>query len=342
MILQQRKTRHQIERFVTVIAAVLIACPVQNLAAQSDKRGRAEVTEQLVHVQTKDDIADSGAVFAPPKDLAKPIAIIWIPGWGVNFYFPTYVEIGGALAKRGYTTIAANTRMHDIGNVEAWRGEERVRGGGYWGVPSEQVQDLEAWADFAQRLGFNRVIFVGHSDGWGAVRRYQWQTQDSRVAGLVLASGPIDADTGMPDPDQIAQARKMMSDGQPEDLVKLPKRSFPSFVSAATLLDLVNTPSELKDFFGVQTANPGITRVHCPLLAFFGTNGDVGDAKDLETLKVSIKRQKSGPRSVTTALIEGANHMYAGQEDHVAQVIANWAETLLPADKINTQDPSRP
>ena len=331
-----------IGRIVTMVAAVLVAFPAQNLAAQSDKRGPVEIAEQLVHVQTKDDIADSGALFAPPKGLAKPIAVIWIHGWGVNFYFPTYVEIGRALAKRGYTTITANTRMHDIGNVEAWRGEKRVRGGGYWGVPSEQTRDLAAWVDFAQRLGFNWVILVGHSDGWAAVRRYQWETQDSRVAGLVLASGPIDADTGMPDPDQIAQARKMMADGQPEDLVKDLKRSFPSFVSAATLLDLINTPPELKDFFGVQTANSGISRVHLPLLAFFGTNGDVGDEKDLELLKASIRRQRSRPGGVTTALIEGANHMYAGQEDHVAQVIANWSETLLPTDKIITEDPSRP
>ena len=72
--------------------------------------------------------------------------------------------------------------------------------------------------------------------------------------------------------------------------------------------------------------NPGITRIHCPLLAFFGTNGDVGGEKDLELLKVSTKRQQSGPSSVNTALIKGANHMYAGQEDQVAQVIARWED----------------
>jgi pimeloyl-ACP methyl ester carboxylesterase len=331
VILRQRKTRHQIDRLVTVIAAVLIACHVQNLAAQSGNREPLEFGEHVIHVQTKDDIADSGVLFAPPKDIAKPIAIIWIHGWGVNFYFPTYVEIGRALAKQGYTTITANTRMHDIGNVKAWRGEKRVRGGGYWGVPSEQTQDLAAWADFAEQLGFKKVILVGHSDGWAAVRRYQWQTQDSRVAGLVLASGPIDPDIHTPDADQIAQARKMIAAGQPEDLVRDPKRSFPSFVSAATLLDIINTPAELQDFFGVRTANPGITRVHCPLLAFFGTNGDVGDEKDLELLKASVKRQKSGPGSVETVLIEGADHMYAGEEDRVAQVIAKWADTLIVA-----------
>jgi hypothetical protein len=28
-------------------------------------------------------------------------------------------------------------------------------------------------------------------------------------------------------------------------------------------------------------------------------------------------------------MIQGADHMYAGQEDRVAQVIAGWADTLL-------------
>jgi hypothetical protein len=30
-------------------------------------------------------------------------------------------------------------------------------------------------------------------------------------------------------------------------------------------------------------------------------------------------------------MIQGADHMYAGQEDRVAQVIAGWADTLLAA-----------
>ena len=81
----------------------------------------ARLPEQIVFGRASDDIIEAGSMFTPVNDHAKPIAIIWIHGWGVNFYQPTYVGIGRELAARGYTVISANTRMHDLGNVEAWR-----------------------------------------------------------------------------------------------------------------------------------------------------------------------------------------------------------------------------
>jgi pimeloyl-ACP methyl ester carboxylesterase len=296
--------------------------------------------EELVYVRSQDDIVNVGAMFTPPKDLAKSIAVIWIHGWGVNFYYPTYVMIGRALAERAYTCITANTRMHDLGNVAGWRGEKRIRGGGYWGVASDEVRDLAAWIDFAEHRGFKKVVLVGHSAGWAAVRRYQAEEHDGRVAGLVLASGAVRAETRPTDPEQLAQATRLMADGQGEDLVRDPKRSFPSFVSAATFLDIANTPPQFKDFFGVQTPNSAVTQIRCPLLAFFGTKGDVGTEADLELLKSSIQRQSSGPSRVQTIMIQNADHMYAGEEAQVAQTIATWADTLVSPESGNGDVPA--
>ncbi len=333
---QNSTARRQVAAFVAAFAVISAALPMgRSLAAQAGNQKARLFVEQLVYVQSKDEIADAGALFAPPKDVAKSIAVIWIHGWGVNFYFPTYVAISRSLAKRGYTTITANTRMHDLGNVEAWRGEKRIRGGGYWGVASEEVRDLAAWIDFAERLGFKKVVLVGHSAGATAVRRYQAQTQDARVVGVVFASGTVPADTRVPDSELLAQVTRMIAEGRQEDLVQGP------FVSAATFMDIVNTPPEFKDFFGIQTPNPGVTRIHCPLLAFFGTNGDVGGEEELELLKSSIKHQQSGPSRVNTVMIHGADHMYAGQEDQVADVIASWADSLLPANTGKGDVPKR-
>jgi hypothetical protein len=154
------KARRRVVVMAIVIAAIGAALPMgKSLAAPADGQRVGEFAEQVVQVQTKDDIVDSGALFAPPRDVAKPVAIIWIHGWGVNFYSPIYVAISKALARRGYTTITGNTRMHDLGNVEAWRGEKRIRGGGYWGVASEEVRDLAAWLDFAEALDSKRLYW---------------------------------------------------------------------------------------------------------------------------------------------------------------------------------------
>src|SRR5262245_41400066 len=61
--------------------------------------------EQLVFVRSSDDVVNGGAMFQAPKNPTGRLAILWIHGWGANFYSPTYVMIGRALAARGLTTI---------------------------------------------------------------------------------------------------------------------------------------------------------------------------------------------------------------------------------------------
>jgi pimeloyl-ACP methyl ester carboxylesterase len=291
--------------------------------------------EQLVYARTSDDIVNGGAMFTAPKTSGKRVAVIWIHGWGTNFYYPTYAMIGRALAARGYTTISVNTRMHDLGNVAGQRSGKRLRGGGYWGVASEEVRDLAAWIDFAEQQGFQRVVLAGHSAGWAAVRNYMIEKQDSRVAGVVLASGAVRAETRPTDPDQLAQAKRLLTASEGDALIRDPKRDFPSYISAATFLDIAGASPESKDFFGVtpQTANPGVTKIRCPLLAFFGTREDVGNEADLKLLEASTRRQRSGPSRVNTALIRNADHMYTGEEAQVAGTIADWIETVVLPDR---------
>jgi pimeloyl-ACP methyl ester carboxylesterase len=286
--------------------------------------------EELVFVRSNDDVVSGGVMFRPPKSSARPVAVIWIHGWGVNFYSPTYVAIGRALAARNLTTISVNTRMHDIANVQQYRSGTRIRGGGYWGVPSEQVRDIGAWLDFAGTQGFDRAVLVGHSAGWAAVRAYLAGKQDPRVVGMVLASGQAQPASTPADPQLVEQAARLVDGGQGDDLLRLPNRSFPSFVSAATYLDDYRTPPDVLDFFGVRAGNPAVSRVSCPILAFYGTRGDVGNEAELQVVKSAIARQKSGPRSVTVATIQNADHMYTGEEQQVARLLSDWIDAVVP------------
>lgn len=131
------------------------------------------------------------------------------------------------------------------------------------------------------------------------------------------------------DPQLLVQAKKLVDDGAGEDLLRLPHRSFACFISAATYLDILNTPREYKDFFGTQSPNPAVMRVTCPILAFFGSEDDVGGEKELTLLKSWVQRLSRGPRRVGTTTIVNGNHEYVGEEAQVAQTIAHWAEAEL-------------
>jgi dienelactone hydrolase len=301
---------------------------VRFLRTRNISVNNATLPEEIVFAKSSDDIVDGGVIFNAKEKTKKRIAVIWVHGWGVNFYSPTYISIGRAIAERGYTCITVNTRMHDIGNVEGYKGDKRLRGGGYWGVASDEVKDLSAWIDFAESQGFKEMILVGHSAGWAAVRMYQAEKQDNRVIGLVCASGGIIPGTGPTDSVLLLQARLLMAADKGDELIKIPKRSFPSYISAATFMDDLNTPSEYGDFFGFNTSSPGIIKIHCPILAFFGTYGDVGDEAELDSLQSCIKKHSSIQVKVTTTMINNAEHMYVGEERQVAETITKWVDDI--------------
>ncbi len=297
-----------------------------NLHPEDQRPGK--FPEQLVYIRTADDVVDGGILFTSTNSQRNSLAIVWVHGWGANFYTPSYVGIGRALAENGFATISVNTRMHDLGNVERYTPlGKRVRGGGYWGVTSEDARDIAAWIDYAQRLGYSRVILVGHSAGWSSVARYQADSQDRRVAGLVFASPHVGYSPEPEDLQLLAQAKKLVDAGTGDDLIRLSQHSYPSYISAATELDIYSTPREYQDFFGTQTPDAAITRIACPVLAFYGSKDDIGGEKDLALLTSSVRRLAHGPAKVDTAMIANGNHEYVGEEAQVARVIAQWIET---------------
>ncbi len=328
-------TRRRLARRVSigllVIAALLGATWLRDRRPRPITVNAGRFPEELVYARSTDDVVNGGVLFTSSRRGDQSPAVIWVHGWGVNFYSPTYTAIGRALAARGTTMLSVNTRMHDIGTSATYRGGRRVRGGGYWGIQSEQDLDIAAWVDFAAQHGYPEVVLAGHSAGWAAVAAYRVRTQDPRVVGVVLASGAVGPLRPQRDPDLLAQARRLVDAGTGDDLIRLPNRNFPSFISAANLLDQANTPAALLDFFGVEERDPGVARLGCPILAFFGTRGDVGGEDDLEVIRSAPRRLSIDTLRVEAVMIDGADHMYTGEEARVAGVIGDWVRRVVVA-----------
>jgi hypothetical protein len=128
---------------------------------------------------------------------------------------------------------------------------------------------------------------------------------------------------------RLKTASEMVAGGRGQDF--LPDLR----LSAATFLDYARIPDEVWDFYGTRTStsNPAIIRIRCPLFAWFGSNEpEIGTAADLDRLKALVARHTEGPSRIDTRIVEGADHLYVGQEAQIAKILTSWIDHLLAAD----------
>jgi len=77
-----------------------------------------------------------------------------------------------------------------------------------------------------------------------------------------------------------------------------------------------------------------VSAIALALLVFRFCLGKWFSRRDSVVLKSCIQRQPSGPRSVDSVMIRGADHMYSGEEEQVARTIATWADNrVLPGGR---------
>lgn len=276
--------------------------------------------DELVYTQSEDGLLLEGAVVRPETGALKPTAVVWVHGLTGRFYGPMIVRVGRELAANGYQFVTGNNRGHDFGTVLWTRaGKARFAGGG-WERFDESPRDVGAWVEFAMGLGARRVVLIGHSLGALKATYYLAERDDPRVVGLVLASPAVRA--GRLRPDLIEQSERMVGEGRGQDLLPWGISPVSGSLSAQTYLNRRQTNLDL---FGLDTPEPSVGRVRCPIYAFLGTRERwVGTEADLDL----IRRHATGSPRVDTRMFEDADHRYSGMEAEVAKAIAIWLDTL--------------
>lgn len=278
----------------------------------------ASAAETLIATYTADGLQLDGLLLQPEATMGD-LAIIWIQGFGANFYFPPYLRLARALAALGYPCMLVNTRGHDVGTMLFPHGGAPYLGGAAWEQIDESPHDIAAWVAWADTRGFAGTVLVGHSLGAVKVLYYQAQRQDHRVRGVGLASPPLRPTWNTrAHPTALAHAQQLVASGQPEQLFAGPWGT----VSAQTYLGFDRVSF---DQFGRDSPTPNLLRVRCPVLALAGADEDwVCQPEDLAI----IQRAATPTRSIVTQIVAGADHLYTGREQEVATLIAEWMTTL--------------
>src|SRR4051812_32190373 len=125
--------------------------------------------EELVIAESEDGIFMQGVVIRPAGEEGRltstavsTTVVIWVHGLTSTFYSMAALGVGRSLAEAGISLISGNNRGHDFGAVLRTRAGDLQVGGGGWELFDESPRDVDGWITFAERLGYGRIVLLGH------------------------------------------------------------------------------------------------------------------------------------------------------------------------------------
>ncbi len=288
----------------------------------------------LVQFQAADGLRLDGALQVPPasgsKDARPPIdAWLMLHGTGSNFYLSSLLwALSPRLLAGGAAVLIMNTRGHDLA-YQAWVGGKRRLLGAAFEVVQESAFDIAACVNWLKGRGFPRVGILGHS--LGAVKAIcslagaQADSSKVEVAALVAVSPPrlsyahfqsVPRSAEFLQTFSAAEAHVAAGRGETVMDVTFP---LPYLVSAASYVDRYGKEERCNVLKCLE-------KLPCPTLVTYGTRELQADAAFTgmpEAIEAICQE-----RPVQVAVIAGADHLYTGVHDALADRLERWINKL--------------
>jgi pimeloyl-ACP methyl ester carboxylesterase len=277
---------------------------------------------ELVDARTADGLTLHGALAVPanaPERGSRPFdAVLMMHGHAGTFSDPFFRTFSDALVERGYATLRADNRGHDIVN-------RADRSGRMLGVALESVDDCvhdwRAWIDVLAERGFRRVLVWGHSLGAVKTAFYLSHETDARVGACILASPPrFDPATyrmserAADYAANLAQARALIDDGTPGLLFRT-TFPMPALAGPQAYLDKYDAGSRY-DLFSF------VADVRVPILAFTGERelAEFSFASHPSAYATMLERKPD----IDHLIVPGGDHYSTGMQGWVIEQIDAW------------------
>jgi len=263
---------------------------------------------ELVRITTSDGLKHFGALYPARGDRPSTLGVVIVHGMTGSFIGEIESALPPLLSEGGYTTLVFNNR-----------------GTGLLGAATEKftdcIADIRAALDLMEARGFSRVALFGHSKAGAKVAYYMAQTGDPRVVGLSVLS-PV---TNIHDiPRHFAhQFGKRNPEGWLERVQKLAARGKGNTLFADRnwpYLMSAGTAAEHLSLQGDETLE-NLARLRLPILAACGS-------LELDWCQVVARLRQSPPAGYRVEVVEGADHVYTGREQALADLMMAWMKSL--------------
>lgn len=283
----------------------------------------------LVHVETSDGVRLDG-IFQKASEpsisqLGVDVIILHHGVYG-NFYSAgMFDEYSEGLLANGCAVLRVNNRGHDpISRVKVKNDVKRY--GAAYEVIDESRHDWEAWIDFAQAAGFERIGLWGHSLGAVKSIYYMALNRDTRVKFVVAGSPPrfsCSAFANMKEGTEfkkvLSQAQRYVEAGQPDTLMDV-TNPYDILLTADVFIEKYG-PDERYNILDY------IPHVEVPLLITIGSCEAQANMA-FNGLSEEVGNLAREFHNVTFESIPGADHSYTHQREYVWSVVSKWMGNL--------------
>ena len=283
------------------------------------------VRTELLAIDAGGGIILNGAAWLPEAG-AGDVGIALFPGTGAEFYQPWFDFAGPLLAAAGYPTVALNRRDHG-----AFFGYHKM---------APAAIDHRHAVDFLWAAGARRVVLAGHSYGTLTAPLYVRNTNDARVAALILYAplGDMRAATvaivgGQANYDRmVAEAEAAVAAGRGGDAFLIPPMvpgATPIVHSYAVFLDKRGPDSEAVGFELIRhMGRRPLLGVRDPADPFPATKPPARERLEAANPNLTYVLLDDIPRTT----IDDTIHRFAGREQEVLDLTLDWlkAQGLVP------------
>ncbi len=296
-------------RILKILVCILSLLIFTTSIKASEKRLCAE----LITVTTEDKHILRGALYGDP-DPQRPW-LIFIHGYGGDFYSGINAFLPEAMAKRGFVSLSVNMRDHGRGPKIS--------------IFDDCIKDIESAVLFSIKSGAKEIFLIGESMGANKVLFFAARKTYDQIKGLILIASPgnlfewnvkfFGREKVIAD---LNKAKEMVKEKREElmvvDLGPLGKNLY----SPQHLLSLRDPESPSDPF-------KNIGKINIPILIIHGSKDKLADPGVSKRLW-SERREFS-----ELSIIEGADHDFKGYEDELSRIIEIWVRKLSITGKIS-------
>lgn len=290
---------------------------------------------------TKDKLKLLGIHYDSGK---RDICVLLIHGMSGNFLENYFGDVlGQVLAQNGVGYIYSHNRgynfINDIATTQksASGGYETQRHGAAFERFEESVFDVAAWVNEVKKLGYKKIILMGHSLGCNKIVHYLHKTNyPKNIIGVILGSPPdmvgaAKRDCGPEEYTKLtAQAKKRVAQGNPRKIWEKFVFGDWTLISAQTYLDISvdNAPGDIFPVIRNPKEFTELASVKLPILCFIGEKDGILINKSLDQYFSVLESKATSCPKFTKAVVKNANHMYNFQENQMAEIVRKWVSGL--------------